>query len=55
MRRAKVRLLPTWHVYVDDVQIGPGEVAEVAEEHAEQFVERGVAVLVEEPQAKRRT
>ncbi len=51
-RRVKVRMLPGWHIYADDVQVGPGEVAEVAEDHAAHLVERGVAV--EEPKARRR-
>lgn len=51
-RRVKVRLLPGWHIYVDDVQVGPGAVAEVTEEHAAHLVERAVAVL--EPKARPR-
>ncbi len=43
MRR--VRLLPGWAIYVNDAHVGPGEVVEVADDHAEHLVERGVAVL----------
>jgi hypothetical protein len=52
--RVKVRMLPGWYIYVDDVQVGPGEVAEVAEEHAAHLVERGVAVEEPTPAKARR-
>ncbi len=42
----KIKMLPTWHVYVDDVEHGPGDVVEVAPDHAAELVARGVAVEV---------
>lgn len=52
MSRVKVRLLPGWHIYLDSVDVGPGEVVEVAEDHAAHLVERGVAVV--EAKARRK-
>ncbi len=46
MSRVKVKMLPSWHVYVDNVAHGPGDVVEVAPDHAAVLVARGVAVEV---------
>ncbi len=44
--RVKVKMLPSWHVSVDNVTYGPGDVVEVAADHAALLVARGVAVEV---------
>lgn len=43
MRRVKVELNPGWHIYVEGEERGPGDVVEVAPDHARHLVDPGVA------------